>query len=1306
MSETPIEASSGPSLENILWQAMDRWAQEPALLDIEEFSERIADAFQGDVVAETFIDRFFRGIESGGGQPARDMAAAVVRSTSARMHIYEFDLAELEYVIIEEKDKVVIVSDFGQFSLENNDLVRGALEQTIVPAQPGERAGIRSEGGGEPRAYFVRADGEIAAVDVKKVGRVLQQFLVKQVSAPAIDSPSKRLFPFEPTRRRLTAVQEERILREADPRMRRALPPPPPRLRAGGAETAATAPPPAGAETAVFLLLPDGSLARPAMGSATRWQEMVSEWVARAAAAAPLAAQPVRASGEQRFIVQAGRVVALFERGPRDLPGSVGQRAQVRADAVSQVRADAAPIRILGDDELAKALAEGAMVVPGRAQSQTNLYWVQPEQAFAPRESDLTQAAPQKTLVEGQPLQLGQITGDPWADWALAGGGPVEPAVLLAAARGRRTSGLFRAALDRDDGTVAPPGLAQQLRGMRGGEIMLRGARVIAFRNADGSLVMQREAGPIRLAATDRADVVAVGGERKGPIAIRTGAIPARALQALQMALERTATAGGYKLPLASLLSAPDALEVGASLQLDSGDARLTNVRLADSPRLFDGPGGQVARLVLSMPFPNSGELHVGEDLSEALQRYLAVPVMPATSSGATWIGGGAALGAIGGGALALRSGGGGDDVAPVNFGSLHTQASQRAQDALVTLNIPDVQRLLAGSATHSALPTLLAKALEQGGSWTPGPGAPVPIAIREFALKGPFDEMPAELVVAVPAPTQQRRPLNPGEDEIVIPMPLWAQMGRGRLSATDQIMASPLAPEGHAPPLGSYRLVAPFHAPADYTNGAPAHTDGIIQLAGPTGLNLGVEPGGQVLATSTVSRILLARVPVDDGQTVVGRMGRISAPDDSAPRQITTGGSVTGSVPTQTLAAPSIDAGNLPRMPAAPMMGAANSALKMSDDVQSRTLPARPSISSGSPALSGSSAGSGNFVASAAAAGRSDAASTMSGAGSRQTLVTGQGSTFQAQLSQGGTNTAQAAASAGSTASSTAQSMASSASGSSPDLSSYIRGLPIGSWSGARRGQPGFTRWSYGSRDVPFEQNVGGVNLSALAKPIYPSLPTSLRFRYAGAPLWWSDSAAGAAAATSSDDTETSRSVRSGLSAANSAAQMWRSIFVASPQWGGESNEERSAAHDQVLGELRGLDPLRGAALATGGAVAGGAGAETVYMAINRSGAAGPTTASAAARARASSVEMSIVAAIPSRPPPLETSGSSGGGEVPHARGKHHPGHDHHAMGENSKDAERTSHSKIEGSVDAIAQRIYHRIRRRIQSDRERFGG
>ncbi len=82
----------------------------------------------------------------------------------------------------------------------------------------------------------------------------------------------------------------------------------------------------------------------------------------------------------------------------------------------------------------------------------------------------------------------------------------------------------------------------------------------------------------------------------------------------------------------------------------------------------------------------------------------------------------------------------------------------------------------------------------------------------------------------------------------------------------------------------------------------------------------------------------------------------------------------------------------------------------------------------------------------------------------------------------------------------------------------------------------------------------------------------------------------------------------------------------------------------------------------------------------------------------------MSIVAAIPPAPPPLESMGSGmTGGDAPHARGK---GHGHHPHQEHKENADAVSHSKIEGSVDAIAQRIYHRIRRRIQSDRERFGG
>src|SRR6185503_3195033 len=87
-------------------------------------------------------------------------------------------------------------------------------------------------------------------------------------------------------------------------------------------------------------------------------------------------------------------------------------------------------------------------------------------------------------------------------------------------------------------------------------------------------------------------------------------------------------------------------------------------------------------------------------------------------------------------------------------------------------------------------------------------------------------------------------RALNPGEDEIVIPMPLWAQMGRGRLSSTDQIMASPMSPSGYAPPLGSYTLVAPPGTPLDFTGGAGPGGKGVTQLSGPTTLELAISGG------------------------------------------------------------------------------------------------------------------------------------------------------------------------------------------------------------------------------------------------------------------------------------------------------------------------------------------------------------------------------------------------------------------------------------------------------------------------------
>src|SRR5207237_1741224 len=138
MPETETTSMSGPSLEDILWRAMDRFREEPELLDVEEFSARIAEAFQGDVAAEDWVEKFFAGNDDPMRGPPRDMAEAVVRATRDRLHVYQFNLAQLEYVIVEDKDSVVIVSDFGQFALQNNDVVRSALENAIVRTPKGD----------------------------------------------------------------------------------------------------------------------------------------------------------------------------------------------------------------------------------------------------------------------------------------------------------------------------------------------------------------------------------------------------------------------------------------------------------------------------------------------------------------------------------------------------------------------------------------------------------------------------------------------------------------------------------------------------------------------------------------------------------------------------------------------------------------------------------------------------------------------------------------------------------------------------------------------------------------------------------------------------------------------------------------------------------------------------------------------------------------------------------------------------------------------------------------------------------------
>ena len=276
------------------------------------------------------------------------------------------------------------------------------------------------------------------------------------------------------------------------------------------------------------------------------------------------------------------------------------------------------------------------------------------------------------------------------------------------------------------------------------------------------------------------------------------------------------------------------------------------------------------------------------------------------------------------------------------------------------------------------------------------------------------------------------------------------------------------------------------------------------------------------------------------------------------------------------------------------------------------------------------------------------------------------------------------------------------------------VSGLQPGAWSGSRRSTPGYMSWQYGSSASDEGYSQGGVDLGGLARPRYPTLPSTLRFRYVSSPLWWSSAVPddnpgrGFLASTSAQGNDeshqgmTRRNLATGLRAANSAAVIWRSIFVGPS---GDDSGGMDRSWDQTANGMSGLSArtesasagIAGAALVGSTSAPNSAGPETVYIAMDQQGRAGTTTSSAS---RLTPVEMSIVAALPAAPPPAEslTSGGSDGAAQPHARGRK-------AQAQAHKD-DSVSHSKIEGSVDAVAQRIYHRIRRRIANDRERFGG
>src|SRR5256712_4663269 len=192
--------------------------------------------------------------------------------------------------------------------------------------------------------------------------------MLRQVSLPAVEAPSRRLAAFKPVRKVLAEEREEQALRQ-DPRMSQPPGPEPSPPR--------RAPPPEPHETALFVVMPDGSVARAAIGSASKWEQMLGRYAQTAA---------------RHVAVQTANAIAIVAGGREERPG---ERAESRSQALVAVRSDGAPVRALAGDEPAPALGGGAPAVPAASAGRRGL------------------AATRETLPTPPPLTAPAVVVDP-----------------------------------------------------------------------------------------------------------------------------------------------------------------------------------------------------------------------------------------------------------------------------------------------------------------------------------------------------------------------------------------------------------------------------------------------------------------------------------------------------------------------------------------------------------------------------------------------------------------------------------------------------------------------------------------------------------------------------------------------------------------------------------------------------------------------------------------------------------------------------------------------------------------------------
>lgn len=1200
---------------------------------------------------------------------AEDRRVEFAAFAEGREHpVLEVSLGEQEFVVVDSDrdDEIVVVSGAGSMVVQRSAELVSRLRAAELPASQQHRPGDAFRPSGE-RVYLVNGQGSVTALDAKAVMAAIRAAPTRAEPVARVTDAATRLPFFSPAStasdvgaRAVPVVTTGRSTTGAS------MSSPTPRSYAAREVKAMARRDLAGTGAGAVRVLERSGEVRTLSGGAARiWQSLTSR-VTEDGRRPDVAVAGVTAVsvGQQTFAVKAGGVTALVQRPARTEHASVTtDRAASRADRVMPA--------------WLRELLSGA--VRGH-------YWVDPSAGPANRPAASS------------------------AGW-----------VAVAMEQARTVRDRVRVELSGEIDPPTPVRPAQRPAGVLSSSTAIDASVVLVAADPGTSSVVASEPRPIAYRLSEKGESTPL------PIG-RTGALPATTLRALYTALERTAAYEGRQLRGATI-SVEEPLQPGGTgpvavsqLEFDTVPRQAptlpaSRTSIVATPGLTPevrNVGRQTPHGLFALPFEHDGALRIGRELEVVMARAFEGAAMAPIAVPAT----------------------------------LDTLVRVSGTPERVRIEVPDLRRARprvearAGVMGASAVDLSALGELEwstfAARSSAPRTGVssrpPMSRAMstddshRRAPEREPLawdDSVSPEMDLAAPRATHQALFAGAGATALGAMAPASGFFGVGDAlgwPSTSDGGAWPSA--GATPPLYVEPALATAALPLAEINFRRTPLEVGAETSEPV---FAQSPGSGDDAQGTLSfdiplplhaQMSGKTLPVFARTRAAGPIGQAHAassfptpPATAAASSMPAGSSTTATSPSGS-AARSMPA--LGRTPRAPSSAGATQVLVERPATAENSASGVP-FAGGSPASSSSPSAS--RPAGRGAPGHATSARTATPAHRAANIGSSHDGSSSVSSAVGpavATGAAPSVESSGTPAASASVSRATPA-----GLTGFdgftADSVPAGQVGGRRRPP------ALGARAFAAEPDVIGT----MAHPSFEAVhvlqqsgaavrprrrgPTPLRFRYPTSARWWGEGTRTAGKAGYAGRLAASGAVVAAPAQANVGTGRVESEVASparvsrTPMVGGR----RAVAGSSLAasGFARG-DGAGEASLVEGPSFAGDrppvSDRETAYVVLNSDGHAQVMNARAAsqvtrAKAHGAPVDMAVVAAVPPSAPTLEQMAVPGH-DRPHAKAKK----DQPKTGA----AARTDATSLQGTVDSLAQRIYHRLRRRLEADRERFGG